>query len=535
MHTPSTMVIVGASLAGTSAAQTLRSEGFGGRIVLLGEEPELPYERPPLSKGYLTGETPRGQVYLHEPGFYARHDIEVRTGARVVDLDLAASEVVLQAGERLTFDRLLLATGAEPRRLSVPGAELDGVHYLRGLADADGLREQLASGGRVVVVGAGWIGAEIAASLRTQGLPVTVMDPAPLPLLRVLGPELGEFYRDLHAAHGVQLLLGTGLERLEGADRVQRVLTTDGRRIDADVVVVGIGVRPRTELAERGGLAVDNGVVVDERLASSDRRIFAAGDVARAWHPFYGEHVRVEHWSVARGQGAAAARSMLGQSNAYDTLPSFFFDQYDSAMKYRGRAVDPDQMVFRGDRASGKFLAFWLRDRRVLAGMTVNAGQIDDEFDALIRSRRPIDTDRLADPDVPLTELTAKPQPDRASSRPPGLVAGRVNYLRQFVADRFTPADALPSEQLTPGEGRVLDVAGEKVAVYKDPSGVLHGVSPVCTHARCIVQWNAADTAWDCPCHGAGFTPTGQVLRGPAKKNLAPKQLPAAAPSRGRP
>ncbi len=536
MSTPSTTIIVGASLAGATAASTLRTEGFDGRIVLLGEERELPYERPPLSKGYLTGDTPRGQVFLHEEGFYAEHDIELRTGTRVGELDLAAGQVPLQTGERVGFDRLLLATGAAPRRLQVPGADLAGVHYLRDLADADALRERFAEGGRVVVVGAGWIGAEVAASARSQGLDVTVLDPTPVPLARVLGPQVGEFFRDLHAGHGVRLLLGTGLDRFEGAGRVQRVVTSDGRRLDADLVVVGVGVQPRTELAERAGLTVDDGIVVDELLTSSDPRVFAAGDVARARHPFYGEHVRVEHWGTARDHGTAVARSMLGRGTPYQALPFFFSDQYDVGLEYRGRAAGGDRVVFRGDPATGEFLAFWVRDRRVLAAMNVNTWDVDDDVDALIRSRSEVDPDRLADPDVPLTEVSGQPVAAGGTARRSGLggfVAGRVSFVRRFVADRFTPADDLPAEQLARGEGRVLDVDGDKVAVYKDPAGELHGVSPVCTHARCLVQWNAADTAWDCPCHGSRFAPTGEVLRGPAKKNLAPQHLPAANPARG--
>ncbi len=529
MTTLDTTVIVGASLAGASAARTLREEGFDGRIVLLGDEPELPYERPPLSKGYLTGETPRGQVHLHDASFYVDNDIDLRTGARVTALDLASSHAVIEAGERVRFDRLLLATGSSPRRLQVPGAELDGIHYLRDLADADALREGLVRGGRLVVIGAGWIGAEIAASARQLGLDVTVLDPAPVPLARVLGPEVGSFYRDLHAGHGVQLLLGAGLAAFEGDTAVRRVVTADGRRLDADVVVVGIGVTPRSQLTERAGLVVDDGVVVDEFLRGSDPRVFAAGDVARARHPFYGEHVRVEHWGTARDQGSVAARNMLGHDSPYDALPYFFSDQYDTGMEYRGRAIDWERVVFRGDPDSGQFLAFWLRDSRVLAGMNVNVWDVGDGVEALIRSRTEVDPDRLADPDVPLGAVSAQPVAAGGKTGRGGLggfVAGRVNYVRRFVADRFTPADPTPAAQLAHGEGRVLDVDGEKVAVYKDPAGQLHAVSPVCTHARCLVQWNAADTAWDCPCHGSRFDVTGQVLRGPAKKNLVRKQLP---------
>lgn len=531
MTESSTMVIVGAGLAGATAAQTLRMEGFDGRIVLLGEEPELPYERPPLSKGYLTGKTARSQIYVHDAAFYAEHDIEVRTGARAAALDLPSSEVALETGERLRFDRLLLATGASPRRLQVPGADLEGIHYLRDVADAGALRQSLAAGGRLVVVGAGWIGAEIAASARERGLEVTVVEPAAVPLARVLGPEVGGFYARLHADHGVELLLGTGLAGFEGAGRVERVLTSDGRRIPADTVVVGIGVQPRAELAERAGLTVDDGVVVDELLRTSHPRVFAAGDIARAHHPFYGEHIRVEHWATARDQGAAAARSMLDRGVPYDTLPYFFSDQYDSGMEYRGRAVDWDRAVFRGDPDSGEFLAFWLQQGRVLAGMNVNVWDVGDDIERLIRSRTQVDPDRLADAAVPLSEVSAQAggatSATAGAPRQGGFLAEGVGFVRKFVADRFTPADPTPSEDLARGEGRVLDVAGEKVAVYKDPEGGLHGVSPVCTHARCLVEWNGADTAWDCACHGSRFDPSGQVLRGPAKKNLEPRQLPA--------
>ncbi len=536
MTTPSNMIIIGAGLAGASAAKTLRTEGFEGRIVLLGEEPELPYERPPLSKGYLTGATSRSSIYVHDAAFYADSDIEVRTGARVTALDLPSSEVVLETGEKLRFDRLLLATGASPRRVQVPGGDLEGIHYLRDVADADALRASLAPGGRLVVVGAGWIGAEIAASAREQGLQVTVLDPMPVPLARILGPEVGGFYARLHAEQGVDLLMGTGLAGFEGSGRVERVITTDGRSIAADAVVVGIGVRPRTELAERAGLTVDDGVVVDELLRTSHPRVFAAGDIARAHHPFYGQHVRVEHWGTARDQGAAAARSMLDRGVPYDTLPYFFSDQYESGMEYRGRAVDWDRVVFRGDPGTGQFLAFWLRESRVLAGMNVNVWDVGDDIERLIRSRTPVDPDRLADAGVPLTEVSAQPVAPASGTtgapRRSGFLAEGVGFVRKFVADRFTPADPTPIEELAPGEGRVLDVAGEKVAVYRDPDGGLHGVSPVCTHARCLVEWNSADTAWDCACHGSRFDPSGQVLRGPAKKNLEPRQLPATRADR---
>src|SRR5215217_3673859 len=318
MTSNETHLIVGASLAGAKAAETLRAEGFDERVILIGAEDERPYERPPLSKDYLRGEIDRETVYVHPEAFYAEHDIELRLGRTAVSLDTAARELALDDGERLRYDRLLLTIGAEPRRLSIPGGELDDVLYLRSVADCDALRERLDRGGRVVVIGAGWIGAEVAASARQRGLEVTVIDPLTVPLERVLGTEVGAVYRDLHLDHGVRMLHGTGVEAFDGGTRVERVRTTDGRELDCDFVVVGVGVQPRTVLAAQAGLAVDNGIVVDACLKTSAEGVFAAGDVASAHHPLYGEHVRVEHWANALNQGAAAARNMLGSKAPYE-------------------------------------------------------------------------------------------------------------------------------------------------------------------------------------------------------------------------
>ena len=403
-----TFVIVGAGLAGAKAAETLRTEGFEGRVVLFGEEPERPYERPPLSKDYLRGEVPREQAYVHDEAFYTEHDIELRTATTVSAIDAKASEVVLAAGERLGFDRLLLTTGAAPRRLTIPGADLDGVHYLRKLADADALRERLtAGGGSAVIVGAGWIGAEVAASVRQKGVDVTVVEPASVPLERVLGPEVGAVYRDLHLDHGVTFALGTGVDAFEGTGRVEAVRTSDGRVIDCDIVVVGIGVTPNTTLAEQAGLAVDNGVVVDEHLRSSVPTMFAAGDVAAAYHPLFGRHVRVEHWANALNQGPAAARSMLGTAEPYARVPYFYSDQYDFGMEYCGLAQGSDDVVFRGDPASREFIAFWLQGGVVAAAMNANVWDVTDALQTLIRSRARLDPARLADPDEALEDLAS--------------------------------------------------------------------------------------------------------------------------------
>jgi 3-phenylpropionate/trans-cinnamate dioxygenase ferredoxin reductase component len=400
-------VIVGASLAGAKAAETLREEGFDGRVVLVGSEEERPYERPPLSKDYLRGEVGREKVYVHDDGFYAEHDIELRLGRTALSLDTANTRLELDDGELLSYDRLLLATGAEPRRLSVPGADLDGVFYLRSVRDSDALRERLDRGGAVVVVGAGWIGAEVAASARQRGLDVTVIEPASVPLERVLGKEAGAIYGEIHADHGVRMLLGAGVDAFEGDGVVERVRTSDGRVVDCDFVVVGVGVEPRIALAAQAGIAVDNGVLVDEHLQTSVPGVFAAGDVAAAQHPFYGERIRVEHWANALNQAPAAARSMLGQSAAYDRLPYFFSDQYDVGMEYTGFARAWDRVVFRGDPATREFVAFWLVEDHVVAGMNVNVWDVTDPIKRLIGERIAVDDRELAETDVPLDELAS--------------------------------------------------------------------------------------------------------------------------------
>ena len=402
MPDPQTHVITGAALAGAKAAEALREEGFDGRIVLIGDEPEQPYERPPLSKDYLRGEVPRESAQVHPESFYDDNSIELRTSATVERIDVDARQVVLSGGEEIAWDRLLLATGARPRRLSVPGADLDGLYYLRELRDADALAARLREGGRAVVIGGGWIGAEVAASARQLGVEVTLVEMASLPLERVLGAELGRFYAGVHRDHGVELLTGVGVERFEGTGRVERVALSDGRAIDCDFVVAGIGVTPRTELADAAGIATDDGISVSERLETSASGVFACGDVANALHPFYGRRLRVEHWANALNQPATAARAMLGKPAAYERLPYFYSDQYDVGMEYTGYAARWDEVVFRGDPDSREFIAFWLDDGRVVAGMNVNVWDVVDSIEALIRTRRPVDAAKLRDVDVPL-------------------------------------------------------------------------------------------------------------------------------------
>ena len=405
--TKQTFMIVGAGLAGAKAAQELRERGFDGRVVLVGAEPEPPYERPPLSKDYLRGESEREKAHVHPAGFYEEQEIELETGSAVTAIDPGTSRVLLEDNRELAYDRLLLTTGAEPRRVPLPGAELDGIHYLRTFADADALRARLRSGaGRVAVVGAGWIGSEVAASARQRGLEVTVIDPLALPNERIFGTEVGSFYRDVHAEHGVEMLLGRGVEAFEGDGAVARVRLSDGTQVECDFAVVGVGVAPRAELARDAGLEVENGIVVDEHLLTSVPNIYAAGDVANAWHPFYGRRIRVEHWANALNQGPAAARSMLGEDVSYERIPYFFSDQYDVGMEYSGYAESWDEVVLRGDPGAGEgFVAFWLRDGHVLAGMNVNVWDVNQHVQELIRARRPVDRRALADPGTPLDSL----------------------------------------------------------------------------------------------------------------------------------
>ena len=327
-------------------------------------------------------------------------------------LDVAAHHVTVIGGDRIGYDKLLLATGSAVRRLSVPGAEFDGVFYLRSLAECETIKAAFATAGCVAIIGAGWIGLETAAAARAAGCEVTVIERAELPLLAVLGSELGEIYAARHRAHGVTLRLGAGVAEITGTDRrATGVRLDDGSVIDADAVVVGVGITPNTALAETAGLRVDNGVVVDEHLATSDPDVVAAGHVANAYYPHLHTHLRLEHWSAALNLPAVAAATMLGRDAAYDHVPYFFSDQYEMGMEYSGYVAkgNYDEVAFRGDPANGEYVAFWLRDGRVLAGMNVNVWDVTDTIAALVRAGRPVDRAKLVDPAVPLTEVAGVP------------------------------------------------------------------------------------------------------------------------------
>jgi 3-phenylpropionate/trans-cinnamate dioxygenase ferredoxin reductase component len=406
-----TIAIVGASLAGAKAAQELRDQGFDGRVVLIGDEHELPYERPPLTKDYLRDEQPREKTRVHGEGFYEQHDIELLTGVTVTAIKPSEQRILVDGGEPIGYDRLLIATGAEPRKIDSAGADLDGVHYLRTLSDCDALRQRLDAGGKVVVVGAGWIGAEFAASARQRGLDVTVIEPAAVPLERVLGNELGTFYRDVHETHGVEMRMQTGVKAFEGSGSVTAVRTSDGQSIACDFVVVGVGVIPRARLADAAGAKIENGIVVNQQLRTTLPNVFAAGDVANAWHPFFKRNIRVEHWANALNQGPAAAQAMLGQDVSYDRIPYFFSDQYEIGMEYSGCATEWDEVIYRGAISDGEFIAFWLKDQRVIAGMNVNVWDVNEDVQRLIRSRQQINPAALRDKDTPPGELINAPTP----------------------------------------------------------------------------------------------------------------------------
>jgi 3-phenylpropionate/trans-cinnamate dioxygenase ferredoxin reductase subunit len=403
MTTTRTLAVVGASLAGAKAAEAARDAGFDGRLVLIGDEPGQPYERPPLSKGILRGDKDTDAARVHPDGFYAERSIEL-VNDRAVTLDADARTIGLAGGETITFDTAVLATGAAPRRLDIPGSDLVGVYYLRTIDDSLRLRQAIRAASRVAVIGAGWIGSEVAASARQMGAEVVLVDPAPVPLQRVLGDEIGAVFRQLHADHGVQLRLGSGVAELRGADTVEEVVLSDGGVDTADVVVIGVGVTPRTELADAAGLAVDNGILVDQHLAAA-AGIFAAGDVANAFHPHYRKHLRVEHWANALNQGVTAGSNAAGGADAYTRLPYFFSDQYELGMEYVGHGDGADAVVVRGDRDAREFIAFWHRDGVVTAAMNVNVWDVVDDLKALVESRSPVDPARMADPDVPLGAL----------------------------------------------------------------------------------------------------------------------------------
>ena len=414
-------VIVGGGLAGAKAAETLRKEGFDDEIVLFGDETERPYERPALAKGYLLGKDERDSVFVHAADWYAAHNVELRLGTPVTAIDRAGRAVAFD-NSTLRYDKLAITTGASARRISVPGADLGNVLYLRTLPESEALRAAFMPGVRVVIIGAGWIGLEAAAAARQAGSSVTIIEPQPTALYTAIGPEIGEKFAELHRQHGVVFRFGESATELRPAEvsgelpasgqsregwPVGWVVTDSGAEIPADIVAVGIDAVPNDGLARAAGLDVDNGVLTDAALRTSDPDIFAAGDVANSYLPLLGRRVRVEHWSNALNGGKAVAKAMLGQDVEYDRVPYFYSDQYDLGMECSGLPLPGsyDQVVYRGDSSSLEFIACWLNAGRLIAGMNINVWDVADDIQALIRSARPLDPARLSDPTIPLSDV----------------------------------------------------------------------------------------------------------------------------------
>lgn len=370
----------------------------------------VPYLRPPLSKDYLQGKSERDANFVHESAWYHDNDVELILDSAATSLDRGHRMVSLADGSRRGYDKLLLCTGSTPVPLKVPGADLGGAHYLRRMDDSEQIKDAFTKSPRVVIIGGGWIGLETAAAARTAGLDVTLLEAASLPLVGVLGEEAAAVFASLHRDNGVDLRCNVEVERLTGHDgTVAAVRLSDGSEIEADLVIVGVGITPNVALAEAAGLVVDNGIVVDEHLQSSDPDVCAAGDVANAFNRHLGRHIRVEHWANAEYQPAVVAVTMMGGTANYDRLPFFYSDQYDVGLEYTGYAAagDYDSVVFRGDVESHEFLAFWLSGGRVLAGMNVNTPDVSTQIAALITSGRTLDVRRLADPSIPLEDVAS--------------------------------------------------------------------------------------------------------------------------------
>jgi NADPH-dependent 2,4-dienoyl-CoA reductase/sulfur reductase-like enzyme len=402
-------VIVGAGLAGASAAETLRSEGFDGSIELIGAEPYRPYIRPPLSKEYLSGKDELEKAFVHPEDWYTTNNVNLRTGTTASSVDPAAHTVTLSDGESIHYDKLLLATGSSPRRLPLPGVDLAGVYYLRTLDDSKALHSILEAGGkRLVLIGSGWIGMEVAATARTLGNDVTILERDPIPLAVALGDDLGRMFQGVHEEQGVVMRMSLTVASIVGAEgRVTGVRIDGGEVVPADLVLVGIGAVPNVELAKAAGLEVDNGIVTDESLRTSDPDIYAAGDVANAYHPVAKMRLRSEHWANALKGGPVAAKAMLGQSVAYDDIPYFYTDQFDIGMEYSGFGpmTKGAKLVYRGNPESHEFIVFWVADGKVVAGMNVNVWDVNEDVQGIIRRGNTVDPAKLADESVPLGSL----------------------------------------------------------------------------------------------------------------------------------
>ncbi|MGO9342909.1 MAG: NAD(P)/FAD-dependent oxidoreductase [Acidimicrobiales bacterium] len=400
------LVIVGASLAGAKAAEGARAKGWIGPVRLVGTEPHVPYERPPLSKDVLIGRKPPASASVHDGSFYVNEEIDLLLGAAVTRIDLGDHSVELDGGRRLQFAKIILATGSSPRHLGPANSQLPEVLYLRTVDDCLALQDRLMPGTRIAVIGASWIGTEVASCARQRGCDVVMIDPFSTPLERVLGPEVGRFFAELHRSHEVKMRLGTGVEAIEGSDHVTGVRLADGSLITADTVVVGIGVTPNIELARDAGLSVAGGVLVNSALVTSHPDVYAVGDIAEAEHPTFGGRIRVEHWANALNQGLAAGSNAAGAVEFYDRIPYFFSDQYDTGMEYSGWPEPWDDVVFRGDPDQGKFVAFYLHDGRVVGAANINVRDVNEHVQAVLRQGGAVDLNLLTDPSVSPEEWT---------------------------------------------------------------------------------------------------------------------------------
>jgi 3-phenylpropionate/trans-cinnamate dioxygenase ferredoxin reductase subunit len=402
-----TFVIVGAGLAGGGAAATLREEGFDGRLVLIGAEPQPPYERPPLSKEYLRGESPFEQALLQPLDFYGENDIETRFGVRASRVDAGERMVDLDNGVSVPYDALLVATGGQNRRIPIPGIDLEGIYSLRTVGDSDRIRAEISPGRKAVVVGMGFIGSEVAASLRQSGVEVAVVDRNTVPLRRVLGEEVGRVVGEIHRDYGTELILEDKVAAFEGAERVERVTTQRGHRMECDFVVVGLGTQPATDLLAGTGVEINNGILVDEYLRTGVEGIYAAGDVANHDHLVFKRHIRVEHWQNALKQGPAAAMNMLGENEPYGEIPWFWSDQYEHNLQYAGFHTEWDELAVRGSMEERNFVAFYRKDGRVLAAVAINRGRDLRRSIPLIRAQQTIEAAELRDLDVDLRTLAS--------------------------------------------------------------------------------------------------------------------------------
>lgn len=400
-----TMVIIGANLAGAMAATTLRDEGYEGGITLIGAEAHLPYERPPLSKKYLKGEQSLERLFIRPASYYVERKIETRLSMPVVRIDPQAKVAELESGERIPYHKALVATGVRNRKLNVPGVTLPGIYDLRDVSQADFIRQECAPGRRAVVVGMGFIGSEVAATLRQLDVEVTVVEPLKIPLARALGEEVGRIFEQFHHEHGVQMFFGEFVAHFEGGQRVQRVVTSTGRQLDCDFVVVGVGVEPNTDVVAGTGVKLDNGIVVDEFCQTNIDGIYAAGDVANHFHPLIGRHIRVEHYQNAIMQGQAAARNMLGKQQSYAEVHWFWSDQYDYNIQYAGFHGHWDEFVVRGSLAERNFVGFYLKDRRINAAIAINRGKDVRLAMQLIQAKVEVEAKTLQDESVKLRSL----------------------------------------------------------------------------------------------------------------------------------